>query len=109
MNCVPQWIKNYWLDHPARRCERWRDGCCSGRLTKEHVWLYAGKQIQELWAIIDLCWYHHLGDGLDKLFNEWISINRMTKIDEAKYPRKNWSQLRIYLNNKYRKYAKRSL
>ena len=101
MNDTPQQLKDYWTLHPAKKCEMDWEDTCSGRLTKEHCWIYAGKQIQEVWAVIDLCEYHHLGNGLLKDYNQYISINRMTKEDEKKYPRKNWKQIRKYLNSKY--------
>ena len=84
-----------------KRCLRYKEGTCSGRITIEHTLCYSGRQIDEIWNLLPLCWYHHLGDGLDKLWNEWVSINRMVKKDEEKYPRKNWKQLRSYLNGKY--------
>jgi hypothetical protein len=49
---------------------------CNGRITFEHAWQYSGKSIQEKWAIMPLCWYHHLGNGLDKHFNYWWTLSR---------------------------------
>ena len=102
MSPIPIKLKNEILADPYyQKCVRCKEGTCSGRITWEHCWIYAGKQIQEKWAIIPLCWFHHLGDGLDKEYNQWVSINRMTFIDREKYNRKNWKQLTHYLNNKY--------
>lgn len=84
------------------KCERWKEGDCAGRLTFEHVWIYAGKQINEFWAIIRLCWHHHL-EANDKQFNEWVSINRASEEDLAKYPNRDWQQRKKYLNQKYDK------
>lgn len=78
-------------------------------MTKEHVWLYGGRQIDESWAIIDLCSLaHSVGEFQDtgilkKEINEWISINLMSPSDEDSYPRFDWSQRRRYLNRKYGK------
>lgn len=94
MNNTPQWIKAYWDKNPAKYCERVSEGVCSGRLTKEHAFIYAGKQIQELWAVIDLCWYHHLGAGMNKNINEKIALSKATDEDLAKYPKKDWQQLK---------------
>jgi hypothetical protein len=69
---------------------------CRGRITWEHAFTYAGKQINEKWSIIPLCVYHHLGLGLDKRVNEQIAVARATKGDLKKYPRKDWAK---YLNN----------
>ena|SRR3990167_1382995 len=101
MNNTPQKLKKHWQENPAIRCERWQEGNCSGRLTKEHCFIYAGKQIQEDWAIIDLCWFHHLGEGMNKQINEFISIMRATPKDFEKFPRKDWLQRKKYLVKKY--------
>jgi hypothetical protein len=74
-------------------CSR-RNHECSGRITWEHCFIYGGRQIQEKWAIIPLCEYHHLGVGLNKRINERIAIERATSEDLAKYPRKDWNLYR---------------
>lgn len=74
---------------------------CWGRITWEHCWIYAGKQINEEWAIIPLCWRHHLGDMFNKEINQWISINKATASDLAKYPKRDWKHVKKYLNKKY--------
>lgn len=66
---------------------------CRGRLTMEHVWIYAGRQIDEAWSILPLCYFHHLGAGLDKRVNEEISLRRATEADLARYPKKDWKAL----------------
>ncbi len=82
-------------------CARFSDGGCRGRVTWEHCWIYGGKQINEKWAIIPLCWRHHLGDLLDKNKNRWLSIRRATLTDLQKYPRMAWEQIRKRLNKIY--------
>lgn len=91
-------------------CERemhLHDHECKGRITREHAVYYAGKKIDEAWAIVLLCaWAHEVdqfqdGGGMVKEIGEWIAINRMTKEDEARFPRKDWKQRRKYLNGKY--------
>lgn len=69
-----------------KACARLNDDC-SGRITWEHAWIYAGRQINERWAIIPLCWYHHLGDGMNKRENQRISLARASEEDLKKYPR----------------------
>jgi len=76
-----------------KRCER-SNSECKGRITWEHCWTYAGRQIQEPWAIISLCEYHHLGNGLDKRINKYISLLYATDQELAKYPNKNWKEER---------------
>ncbi len=74
---------------------------CNGRITIEHSFIYAGRQISEMWNYVPLCWAHHLGDKFVKEVNQMISLNRATDEELSKYPRKNWSQLKKYLNEKW--------
>lgn len=65
-------------------CARMRDGSCAGRITWEHAIIYKGQQLNEKWAIIPLCEYHHAvgqyqdGGDLDKNENIRIAVNRAT-------------------------------
>lgn len=83
-----------------RVCAR-RNHDCDGRITIEHAWIYGGKQINELWAYVPLCEFHHLRKGLNKEINHYLSIKRASDDDLKKYPRKNWNQEKAYLYNKY--------
>lgn len=68
----------------------------------EHCWIYAGKQINEAWAIVPL--RKDLNVNMTKEVKDycrWISINRATEEDLAKYPKENWKQIKSYLNKKY--------
>ena len=94
-------------DDYYKRCVRHQEGSCGGRVTFEHCWVYASKQIQEHWAIIPLCERHHgvlsyqdRGD-LQKDLNQWYSIHRASEDDFARYPRKAWIQIRAALDAKY--------
>lgn len=79
------------------RCCR-HDGNCSGRVTWEHCWTYANRQINEKWAIVPLCWYHHLGAGFEKKFGQWISLGRATEYELKDYPKVNWRQIKENLD-----------
>lgn len=81
-------------------CARF-NAVCEGRITWEHSWIYAGKQINEKWAIIPLCHYHHQGGGLDKDKNRYIALLRATAEELAKYPRRKWDQELNFLKKKY--------
>ena len=67
-----------------KTCARAEDGSCQGRITIEHALIYAGRQINEKWALIPLCEYHHAvdkhqdGGDLNKEKNIWIALNRAT-------------------------------
>lgn len=99
---IPEKLKQELLKNPYYRiCARKGDDC-DGRITFEHAFIYAGKQIQEEWAIIPLCWYHHLGKGLNKEINHYIALSRADLRDLRKrMPKKDWSQMFSYLNKKY--------
>lgn len=74
---------------------------CQNHPEWEHAFIYAGRQINEKWAIVPVCTYHHRGKGLNKEFNQYIAISRATEEDFAKYPRFDWKRLKQYLINKY--------
>ncbi len=108
MNNIPKKLRNELAkDLYYKKCLRNKEGNCKRRITFEHCWTYKGQQIQEKWAIIPLCEFHHLGQGLNKKMNHWFSINRMTPEDEKKYPRFNWKRERIILNKLFKIYGKR--
>jgi hypothetical protein len=80
--------------------------CCitgSYGVSWEHCWLYAGKQINEKWAIVplrgDLNTSHPPKEVKEKC--QLISLSRATKEDLAKYPKKNWEQIKKHLTSKY--------
>ncbi len=86
MNNVPQKLRKQWQEEDwrgeRRVCMRADEGNCQGRLTKEHALYHAGKQLQDDWAILDICEFHHSvgpfqdrGD-LKKEKHTWIALNR---------------------------------
>ncbi len=112
MNNVPKKLRNKWrgedLRGEARECMRADEQNCEGRLTKEHAIIYAGKQLQAEWAILDICEFHHgvnnfqdKGD-LNKEKHVWIALNRASD-DELRAISKSIDQiaLRNRLNAKY--------
>lgn len=75
-------------------------GACVGRVEWDHVWIYAGRQIDEPWAIIGLCKKHHRekdGNKYLKRLAEHESLRLATSEDLEKYPRKNWSQIKHFI------------
>jgi hypothetical protein len=100
-------LKELLSDKFYEKCVRHGEGSCQGRITFEHAWIYASKQIQERWAIIPLCEFHHevltfqdTGD-LKKELNHYYSLKRATDEELAKYPKKDWRQIKKYLMQKY--------
>lgn len=92
-------------------CARTNWGDCDGRITMEHAFIYSGRQINEIWAIIPLCEFHHSlgkyldGGALDKKLNQYLALIRASQADLAKYPRVNWSlifnNLQKYVYQRY--------
>lgn len=72
-------------------------GYCDGVIQWHHVWIYAGRQIQESWAIVGACNKHHdevktrqeVKDAFER-----ESLRRATDKDLEKYPNKNWEALK---------------
>ena len=80
--------------------------CVTGdyRVSWEHCWTYGSKgQINEKWAIVplrrDLNTSHPPKEIKERC--QLISLNRATKKDLAKYPKKNWDIIYNYLKSKY--------
>lgn len=92
MRLIPKKLRDeIALDPYYQTCCR-KNRECAGRITWEHAFIYGGKQINEKWAILPLCIYHHLGEGLKKRLNERIAVARATPEELAKYPRRDWNQ-----------------
>lgn len=80
------------------------DDDCMGRIQFHHVWIYRGKQIQEVFAILPVCEHHH--DMVKKSREikgilELVSLQRATKEELGRYPNKDWRQITNYLNKKF--------
>lgn len=74
---------------------------CEGRITWEHALTYAGRQVQERFAIVPICAGFHLGPGLNKKRNRWVALCRLTPEDLAKYPKADWKRERLVLIKLY--------
>jgi hypothetical protein len=101
MNNIPPKLRRLLEANPYyKMCARAGDGACAGRITWEHAIIYAGRQVQEVWAIIPLCKRHHnieeyqTSGSLDKQINVFIALSRATPEDLKKYPREDWGQMK---------------
>lgn len=110
MRKISKIVKERLLEEP-QVCARKKEGGCDGRITWEHTLIFGGKQIDEVWAIIFLCEYHHSvnkhqdGKGLDKEKNVWIALNRATDEELEKYSKAiDYKALKNRLNSIYGKY-----
>lgn len=90
-----------------KTCVRTKENNCKGRITLEHAFTYAGRQIDESWAIVHLCAYHHAVDefmdsgDLIKGVGQLAGLRLATDEDLRKYPRVDWSQIKRYLEKTY--------
>ena len=88
-------------------CLRNDEGNCGGRLTLEHALTYAGRQIDEAWAILWICAYHHGVDqfqdcgDLNKEKHVWLALNRATDEELEKYSKADFKVKRNRLNKIY--------
>lgn len=113
MNNLPKWIKDHIkVNAEYQRCSLLGYHPCGGRTTVEHVFTYAGRQIQEVWNCIPLCARGHGVDewqdsgDLKKEMNKWVALNRATDIELREISDAvNYIQLRVYLNDKYGYYT----
>jgi hypothetical protein len=95
-------------DRYYRNCIRYKEGTCRGRITFEHTEIYKGRQIQEKWAIVPLCSYHHAvleyqdcGD-FNKELGQAVALNRATDKELEKYSKTiDYKRRRDYLKQKY--------
>lgn len=78
---------------------------CSGRVEWEHAFTFAGRQLNERWAIVPVCTGHHRGGGLVKDLNRYAALLRMTiqeRLDvRVKYRTTDWEQLRSWFSSKF--------
>ncbi len=91
-----------------KKCARSDEGNCAGRITIDHAIIYAGRQLDELWALIPICAKHHdvdqfQGDGnLNREKHTWIALNRATDEELLRISKAiNYLELRKTLNAKY--------
>ena len=88
---------------------------CGGSITWEHALRYAGKSIQEPWAIVPLCERGHAVNNYQdagtmiKELNQWVAFNRATDNDLAHYPKAtpSFPFEKARLNKKYGVYDRK--
>ena len=94
--------------HKCARFDALQDHQCEadpvrGKLIEwEHAMTIGGARINEIWAIVPICWYSHRGPGLNKEINQWLALNRISDSDiKNRYSKTDWLQKKKYLNGKY--------
>ncbi len=109
MRKIPQELKDEIASDPYydKCCMAFRGGC-DGRITIEHAIIFAGKQLNELWALLPICEWHHAvnkhqdGGDLNKEMNVLVALNRATTEELLAISKAiNYLELRERLNKKY--------
>jgi hypothetical protein len=107
MRKVSQRVKNI-VASREQVCARMHEGDCRGNLTWEHAIIHAGRQLDEAWAIVILCEYHHAvnnfqdGGNLNKELNVLFALNQATDEELRKVSKAvDYIKLRDRLNQKY--------
>jgi len=77
----------------------WHARCPPSRASPvvSYYWIYAGKQIDEPWAILPACEHHHKlveSQPAVKAAFEAASLVLVRDADLLKYPRRDWGQVR---------------
>lgn len=88
------------------------DHVCGGRITMEHAMIYAGRQIQEKWAIVAVCAAGQEVDEfqdahtMNKELNQWVALNQATDEELSHFKRAPYIMIRHQLNKKYGPYTR---
>jgi len=110
MRKISKSVKEELLNDPRMHiCARRDEGGCNGsRITWEHAIIHAGRQLDEAWAILGICAFHHSVDefqdcgDLNKEKHEWLALRqaptgRLKELSKAI----DYEQKLKYLNSKY--------
>ena len=90
---IPTDMREQLADDPfMQRCIMSVGMFCSGRVQWHHAFTYAGRRINEIWALIPLCEWHHSREGtirhiIDHFVVRRIKDFRATDDFRAKYPK----------------------
>jgi len=108
MRKVSQQVRDKVLKRP-QVCARHKEGTCAGGNTWEHAIIYAGRQLDEAWAIVILCEYHHSvnnyqdGGDLNKELNVCYALNQATDEELRRVSKVvDYLKLKERLNLKYK-------
>lgn len=70
-----------------KKCVRRNEGNCQGRITIDHTIIFQGRQLDELWALVPVCAYHHSvdsfqdGGDLDREKHTYYALLKATEDD----------------------------
>ncbi len=100
MRPIPKKMREQIADDPfMKRCV-WTG--TRQNVSWEHCFVYKGRQINEPWAIVPLRRDLNVNITQEiKDYCRWIALMRAKPEDLAKYPKRDWDQLKKYLDRKY--------
>lgn len=99
MNNMPLKLREQLSNDPYyENCARENEDC-KGQITWEHCFVYQGKSLQAPFALIPLCWEHHLGKLLDKRENAKIALLRASEEDLKAYSKRDFLTEKRYFEN----------
>lgn len=109
MNNIPKSLRRQLAADPEyKRCALEGYHECGGRITWEHTIIFAGRQVQERWAIIPICARGHEVDKyqdahtMDKNMNKWVALNRVDNATLKRYCKTiDYFRMRDLLNKRY--------
>ena len=110
MRKIPPELKEEMANDPYyKKCARSDERNCRGRVTWEHAIIYAGRQLNEKWAILPICEFHHAvnsyqdNGNLNKEKHIWIALNRAGNANLLRISKAvDYISLRERLNAKYK-------
>lgn len=119
MTKIPEKVKREILADPLSKCcalSGYNEHRCEGRITWEHALIYAGKQVQERWAIVSLCERAHAVNRFQdagtfkKELSVWVALNQGTEDDFKRFPRAfpPYHNVKARLNLKYGEWSQKN-
>jgi len=90
MRPIPIKLRMQLMDNPSMNECVLRDEHCHGSIQWDHALTYAGKQVNEAWAIIPVCEAHHGAQHQRK--REWLALSRAIKKELKHYPKIKYKQ-----------------
>jgi len=103
LNCrIPEQIKQEIADSKLNeKCCLWNFDC-SGRIQWHHNLIHKGKRVNEPWAILGVCEWHHQRESTYKNELNWIMLNRATDEQLQEYSKAvDYVALKQRLNKHY--------
>jgi len=90
---IPKKMREELAQDPfMKKCALW-DAECMGRVEWNHAVTYAGKRLNELWAIIPLCTKHHKEEAKNRMAIKEIVRDRIKHFGAEKEIKQRYPKL----------------